>query len=79
VPLFHITVVNDEFVSTNERECADVVAAREHAIGSTLDIASEQVKAGKAFFGAEVILREDGKEIARFVVSAGASMLKPAQ
>ena len=78
VPSYTISLVNDEFASTEKLKCADIVAARKQAIASALAIAADVVAGGKPYFGAEVTLSEDGEERARFVVSAGASMLKTA-
>lgn len=79
MPKYQIRLVNDEFQSSDEIECADIVSARKQAIASALAIASEVVSGGKPYFGAEVTLSEDGEERSRFVVSAGASMLKTAE
>lgn len=76
VPTFTIAIVNDEFNSCEEQECKDIMAARERAVGATLTIAAEQVKAGKPYFGAVVTVSQEGEEIASFVVSAGATKLQ---
>ena len=76
MPTYEISIINEEFASTSEHECESPVSAREQAIKSALAIGSEQVSAGKPYFGAHVILREGNKELIQFVVSAGASPLK---
>ena len=43
---------------------------------SALDIAAEQVSAGKPFFGAEVALARGDERLSRMVVSVGAAPLK---
>ena len=75
MPTYEITVVNEEFSSSNEHECADQQVARKHAIASALAIGAEQVAAGKPFFGAEVTLQEGNKLLGRFVIAIGASPL----
>lgn len=79
MPKYQISLVNDEFHSREEINCPDIVAARKQAIASALAIASDVVAGGKPYFGAEVTLAEDGEVRSRFVVSAGASMLKGAE
>jgi hypothetical protein len=75
VPSYKIIIENEEFTSSDDYECADDLAARKHAIGAVMAIASDQVAGGKAFFGAHVRIA-DGDDEMRFVVSAGASALK---
>jgi hypothetical protein len=75
VATFKVTIVNEEFTSSNELECADQLSARKQAISGAFAIAAEQVAAGKPFFGAEVSLEEGNRKIARFVFAAGASPL----
>lgn len=76
MPTYGISVVNEEFTSHDEIECADQEAARKHAIAGALAVGAEQVAAGKAYFGAQVIIHLDGKELAQFVVSLGATPIK---
>ena len=74
---FTITIINEEFTASEERECSDPQAARAHAVKAALDIAAEQVAAGRPFCGAHVTIREgDGEELIQLVVSAGAAPLK---
>ena len=74
--IFQVTVINEHFSSSNEYHCEDVVAAWKHAIKGALDIASEEVSRGNAFFGAEVALHQGEKRVGRYVISVGASPLK---
>ena len=57
VESFHVTVVDEHFVAEDDFEAADEQAALAKALRSALDIAAEQVSAGKPFFGAEVTRR----------------------
>jgi hypothetical protein len=74
---YRITVVNEEFSASNEYDGPDELAAREHAVESVLAIATEQVKAGKPYFGAHVTIAQGESELLQLVVSAGASPLTP--
>jgi hypothetical protein len=74
---FTITIVNEEFSASEQRECENAPSARTHAVKSALDIAAEQVAAGRPFFAAHVTIREDERdELTHLVVSAGAAPLK---
>ena len=76
MPTYQICVTNEEFISTDDHECADKQAAHRQAIKAALDIAADQVASGKPFFGAEVTLEEGNKMLGRYVVAVGASPLK---
>ena len=76
MPSFNVTVLNEHFVSEEKLQAADEQSALEAAIKSALDIAAEQVSAGKPFFGAEVSLARGEERLSRMVVSVGAAPLK---
>ena len=76
MPSFNVTVLNEHFVSKEKLQAADEPSALEAAIKSALDIAAEQVSAGKPFFGAEVTLARGEERLSRMVVSVGAAPLK---
>lgn len=75
MPLFTISIVNEKFSSSTESECPDAEAARRHAIAAAIAIGSEEVAAGKPFFGALITVEQDVEVLCRFVVSLGASPL----
>lgn len=75
MPNFQITIINEEFSSSNEHKCLDQEAARRHAIQSALAIGAEQVAAGRPFFAAHVSIREEGRALMHLVVSLGAAPL----
>jgi hypothetical protein len=75
VPTFHISVINDEFCSTNQHECADAESARKMALRGALDIGVEQVVGGKDYFGAEITVEHGNQRVSRFVISIGTSSL----
>lgn len=76
VESFRVTVVDEHFVAEDDFEAADEQAALAKALRSALDIAAEQVSAGKPFFGAEVTLSRGEAVLSRMVVSVGVSPLK---
>jgi hypothetical protein len=75
MPTFHISVINDEFCSTNQYDCADAETARQTALRGGLDIGVEQVMGGKEFFGAEITVEHGSKRVAQFVIAIGSSSL----
>ena len=75
MPSYQIAVVNEEFTVESVEEHSDREAAAEQAIKGALAVGSEQVLAGKQFFGAEVTV-SDGNSRQRFVVAVGVSPLK---
>lgn len=76
MPKFQITVHNEDFTSSDELDCQSNEDALKEGIKSAISIASDQVSAGKPFFGAVITLEEGKKELLRYVVSVGASRLK---
>ena len=79
MPTFRISVINAEFVVRNEHHCATIEAAREEAIRGALQIGTDEIIGGKGFFGAEVVVEDDGQIIDRFVVAIGSSPLHNSQ
>ena len=76
MPTYRVTIVNEHFSQDAEQEAADVTKAWQKALHSAITIAAEQVSHGNPFFGAVVTLEEGNKQLARYVVSVGASPLK---
>lgn len=77
MPTFQIKIVNEDFSATEERELADVDAARREALKGAIAIGAEALYDGKEkLFGAEVSIAEAGQPRVRFVVTVGASPLK---
>jgi hypothetical protein len=75
MPMYRISVVNEEFRATAEHELSCAANAREEGVRAALAMGADEVCNGKAFFGAAVIIEEDGHSDRRFVVSVGASPL----
>jgi hypothetical protein len=76
MPMFNITVVNEDFTASDEHDYPNQDTALEQAIKAAIHIATDHVAAGKPFFAAEVVIEEDSKRIARYVIGVGASRLK---
>jgi hypothetical protein len=72
---YRITITNSEFDTTIEQDLADLSAAKAEALKGVLDVASEQVVEGTAFFAAEVTV-SGGNERSRFIVALGVSELQ---
>lgn len=75
MPIYTVTITNEHFSDSAEQEAPNVMKAWQSAIASAIAIAGEHVSHGSPFFGAVVTLEEGGKQIGRYVVSAGASTL----
>jgi hypothetical protein len=75
MPNFTIRVVNSDFSSNGEYEMQDLEAAKKGAVAGALQIGVEQITQGHSFFAAEVSIEEQGDQVARYVVTVGASAL----
>lgn len=76
MPSFRITVTNENFHASNNIDLPSLEAARRNGIKSALEIGTDEILDGKAFFGAEIKVENGGKVLGRFIVSIGASALK---
>lgn len=76
MPTFQITIHNEDFTASEEQDCAGPDQALKEGIKAAIAIATDHVASGKPFFGAEVVLEEGNKKLARYVVAVGASSLK---
>lgn len=77
MPLFRISVVNENFSASDEHELANASDARKEGLKGALAIGADEVANGKRFFGAEVKVEQDGYLVERLVVSVGASPIEP--
>jgi hypothetical protein len=75
MPMYLISVVNEEFAFENEEEHPDADAAVEQAIKGALAVGSEAIVSGKSFFGAEVTV-SDANDRQRYMIAIGATLLK---
>jgi len=75
MPTFQIRITNETFASTNNHEGHSLDDVTVQAIKAALQIGTEEVAAGKDFFGAEVKVETANEVVKRFIVSVGASPL----
>jgi hypothetical protein len=75
VPTFQIRLVNRDFTSTNHIDADDPDSARTEALKGALQIGTEEICAGKSFFGAEICVERENGEVERMMVAIGASPL----
>jgi hypothetical protein len=73
---YRVTIVNEHFSQSGEQDAPDMNEVWKRAISSAIEIGGEQVSHGNPFFGAEVLIEEDGKSVGRYLVSVGATPLK---
>ena len=74
MPTFRIRLTNKDFAASEELEAPTPEAARTNALRGALQIGTDEICAGKMFFGAEVCIECDG-ETERLLVAIGASPL----
>lgn len=76
MPMYRIRIVNSDFNAQEEQEVPDFEAAKREGLKGAFGIGVDQVLRGEPFFGAEVVIGEDGENRARFMVAVGASPLQ---
>ena len=76
MPTFRISIVNEDFSATEERDLPDADAARREALKGAVAIGADHLVDGGKLFGAEVSITEEDLPGKRFVVTVGASPLK---
>jgi hypothetical protein len=76
MPLYHTSVINKDFSSSDEMEFTTLEDARAQAMKAALDIGSDEIVRGKSFFGAEITIRQDNMIVDRVMVSIGHTPLK---
>jgi hypothetical protein len=72
---FRISVINEDFSSTNEHDTDSADDAKAEALKAALQMGADEVIGGKQFFAAVVKVETADRTIERFVVSIGASPL----
>lgn len=60
MPAYRITIVNQDYRSSEDIEAATPAAARTQALRGALNIGTDEVCEGKMSFGAEVSIEGDG-------------------
>ena len=76
MPTFRITVTNGDFRACEDYDLPSIEDARRQGIKAALAMGTDEVHAGKPFFGAEVRVEDGGGTVSRSVVSIGASSLQ---
>ena len=75
MPIFRIHVRNRDFESLADGDHADSAEAMLAGLKGVLQIGSEEVCAGKPFFGAEISIALEDEIVERRMVAIGSSML----
>lgn len=75
MPTFQVHLVNADFRATNEIDADDLASARTEALKGALQIGTEEICAGKSFFGAEICIQREDGQVDRMMVAIGASPL----
>lgn len=75
MPTYHVHVVNEDFRSSNQSEHADRNTALKAGMRGALAIGTDEICAGKPFFGAEITVLLDGEVLERRVIAIGSSAL----
>ena len=75
MPTFQIRIVNSDFNDCSETDASDADEAKSIALKGALQIGTDEIRQGAAFFGAEVSVILDGETLNRTVVAIGASSL----
>ncbi|MFL6776824.1 MAG: hypothetical protein ACJ8FN_10580 [Sphingomicrobium sp.] len=76
MPTYRICILNEDFCATDDHTCPDEKSAAKQALRGALDIGTDQIVAGKQFFGAEVTVESGNERVGHFVVAVGKSSLK---
>ena len=75
MPNYRISISNKNFRASDEHELPNHGAAVREALKGALQIGTDEVCGGEAFFGAEVGIECDGEVFERLVIAIGASPL----
>ena len=76
MPTFRISIVNEDFSASEERELPDAQTARREALKGAIAIGGDHLVQGEKLFAAEVSVSEAEATNQRFVVTVSASPLK---
>ena len=76
MPIYRTRIVNRDFSVCNDEEHPDRQTALAKGVKGALEIGSEEVCKGQAFFGAEVTIEEDGETVERRMIAVGATPLR---
>ena len=76
MPIVRIHIINSEFAVCEDVDVSSPEMAREQALKGALEIATEEVRNGKPFFGAEVRIESADDTLDRLMVAVGVSSLQ---
>jgi len=76
MPTFELHVINSDFNACQDLDARTVEEAMQRGLRAALQIGTDEICRGKPFFGAEVLVRDDGETRARMMISLGQSPLK---
>ena len=76
MPRYCIRVVNRDFATSSDHELPSMEAANTEALKGALQIGSQEVWEGKAFFAAEISVENEHEPTERMMVAVGASPLR---
>ena len=75
MPLYHIRLINSEFVSSADADHESIDEALRGGIDSAIDVARDALTKGEASVAVEIRLEEQGIVVARRVLALGVSEL----
>jgi len=76
MPASRIRITNKDFESSCEANASGPDDVRAEALRAALQIGSDEVCAGKPFFGAEITIEREQQIVERLVIAIGASPLR---
>ena len=76
MPKFTVQIVNRDFRANSEVDAPDIDSAHSEAIRGAMMIGTEEVCAGKPFFGAEILVEGHAGDAQRFMIAIGATPLQ---
>lgn len=76
MPKYRVHVVNRDFASSDDREFPNMEVARTEAIRGALQIGTQEVCEGRAFFAAQITIDNDHAPTERILVAVGASPIQ---
>lgn len=76
MPAYHVTIVNRDFTASEDIDASAADTARTEALRGALNIGTDEICAGKMFFGAEISIQGDGEAPERLLVAIGTTSLR---
>jgi hypothetical protein len=76
MPASRIRITNKDFESSCEANASGLEAVRSEALRAALQIGTDEVCAGKPFFGAEIAIENEHEPVERLIIAIGTSPLR---